>query len=191
MAAGTQTTEPSNGVRIISAGRRRALRRRVQQWASQALAPEACYSWDFNPDSAMSKDMRGPTARRLHPPPQRGVIHLPHCKGACAFKAEEGLLYGHCRGLYLVLGILIEGGGPVGKVTCVFAAALAVFFFSFGDALADGMAVKRQVRKTVRHDFVVRPACSDPYSCRSLYGAYGPYGGYAYWTRFTYGGWYR
>jgi hypothetical protein len=79
----------------------------------------------------------------------------------------------------------------VGKVTCVFAAALAMFFFSFGDALADGMAVKRQVRKTVRHDLVVRPACPDPYSCRSLYGAYGPYGGYTYWTRFTYGGWYR
>jgi hypothetical protein len=79
----------------------------------------------------------------------------------------------------------------VGKVTCVLAAALAVFFFSFGTALADGMVVKRQARKIVTHDSVVRPACSDPYSCRSLYGAYGPYGGAAYWTRFTYGGWYR
>ena len=79
----------------------------------------------------------------------------------------------------------------MGKVTCVVAAALAVLFYLSGDALADGMTVKRHARKVVAADTVVRPACSDPYSCRSLYGGYGPYGGYAYWTRFTYGGWYR
>jgi hypothetical protein len=78
----------------------------------------------------------------------------------------------------------------VGKVTCVVAAALAVLFYLSGDALADGMTAKRHARKVVA-DTVVRPTCSDPYSCRSLYGAYGPYGGQAYWTRFTYGGWYR
>ena len=38
---------------------------------------------------------------------------------------------------------------------------------------------------------VMRPACPDPYSCSPLYGAYGPYGGAAYWTRYTYAGWYR
>jgi hypothetical protein len=85
----------------------------------------------------------------------------------------------------------MEGDGPVVKVTCVVVAALAVLFFVSGDALADGMMMKRQARRVVEHASVVRPTCSDPYSCRSLYGAYGPYGGYAYWTRFTYGGWYR
>lgn len=79
----------------------------------------------------------------------------------------------------------------MGKVTCVVAAALAVLFTLSVDALADGMTVKRHARKIVAHSSVIRPACPDPYSCNSLYGAYGPYGGYAYWTRFTYAGWYR
>jgi hypothetical protein len=99
-------------------------------------------------------------------------------------------LYGYSRGL-LKLGILIEGVGPVGKVTCVIAAALAVLFSLSGDASADGMTGKRHARKVVAHTSVVRPACPDPYSCSPLYGAYGPYGGGAYWTRFTYAGWYR
>lgn len=84
----------------------------------------------------------------------------------------------------------------MGKVTYVVAAALAALFCLSGDALADGM--KRQARKAVVHPSacthggcVVRPACPDRYSCYSLYGAYGPYGGGAYWTRFTYAGWYR
>ena len=78
------------------------------------------------------------------------------------------------------------------KVTCVVAAALAASFFLSGDASADGMIVKkRQTGKVVSRTAVVRPACPDPYSCRSLYGAYGPYGGSAYWSRFTYGGWYQ
>lgn len=75
----------------------------------------------------------------------------------------------------------------MGKATCV---VLTLLSFLSGEALADGMTVKRQARKVVV-DTIVRPTCSDPYSCRSLYGAYGPYGGEAYWTRFTYGGWYR
>jgi hypothetical protein len=79
----------------------------------------------------------------------------------------------------------------VRKVTRVVAAALAALFFLSGDALADGIMVKRKARKVVEHTSVAPIACPDPYSCRSLYGAYGPYGGYAYWTRFTYGGWYR
>jgi hypothetical protein len=79
----------------------------------------------------------------------------------------------------------------VGKVTCVVAAVLAVLFTLSGDALADGMTVKRHARKVVAHTFVVRPVCPDPYSCHSLYGAYGPYGGHAYWTRYVYSGWYR
>jgi hypothetical protein len=66
-----------------------------------------------------------------------------------------------------------------------------VLFSLSGDAFADGMTVKRHARKVVAHTSVVRPACPDPYSCNSLYGAYGPYGGYAYWTRYTYAGWYR
>jgi hypothetical protein len=79
----------------------------------------------------------------------------------------------------------------VGKVICVVTAALAVFFSLAGDASADGMTVKQHARKVVTQTSVVRPACPDPYSCSSLYGAYGPYGGAAYWTRYTYAGWYR
>jgi hypothetical protein len=80
----------------------------------------------------------------------------------------------------------------VGKVTCVVAAALALLFYLSGDAFADGMTVKRHhARKVVADTSVVRSGCPDPYSCSSLYGAYGPFGGYAYWTRFTYAGWYR
>jgi hypothetical protein len=78
----------------------------------------------------------------------------------------------------------------VGKVTCVVAAVLAVLFTSSGGALANGMTVKRHAKKVVVHTSDVRPACPDRYSCNSLYGAYGPYGGYAYWTKFTYSGWY-
>ena len=77
------------------------------------------------------------------------------------------------------------------KVICVLAAALAVFLSWFGDASADAMAVKQHARKSVAHTTTVRPACPDPYSCSPLYGAYGPYGGAAYWTRYTYSGWYR
>jgi hypothetical protein len=87
----------------------------------------------------------------------------------------------------------------VGKVTYVVAAALAALFCLSGDALADGMVLKRHARKAVVHHsactrggcVVRRPACPDRYSCYSMYGAYGPFGGGAYWTRFTYAGWYR
>jgi hypothetical protein len=71
----------------------------------------------------------------------------------------------------------------VGKVTCVVAAVLAAFFCLSGDALADGMMLKRHAGKVVVH-------CPDRYSCYPLYGAYGPYGGRAYWTRYTWAGWY-
>ena len=78
------------------------------------------------------------------------------------------------------------------KVTYVVAAAIAAIFCFSGAALADEMALKRHARKAVVHTpNVVRPACPDPYSCHSLYGAYGPYGGHAYWTRYVYSGWYR
>lgn len=79
----------------------------------------------------------------------------------------------------------------LGKVTCVVVAALAVLFFLPGDAFADGMTVKRHVKKPVAHTSVVRVGCPDRYSCYSLYGAYGPFGGHSYWTRYTYAGWYR
>jgi hypothetical protein len=79
----------------------------------------------------------------------------------------------------------------VGKVICVVTAALAVLFSLSGDASADGMTVKHNGRKVVAQTSVMRPACPDPYSCSPLYGAYGPYGGAAYWTRYTYAGWYR
>ena len=79
----------------------------------------------------------------------------------------------------------------MGKVICVVAAALAVLSSLSGDASADGMTVKHHARKVVAHTSVMRPACPDPYSCSPLYGAYGPYGGAAYWTRYTYEGWYR
>jgi len=85
----------------------------------------------------------------------------------------------------------IEGVGLVGKVICVVAAAVAVLFSLSGDAFADGMKVKYHARKVVSPTPTLRPACPDPYSCASLYGAYGPYGGVAYWTRYTYAGWYR
>ena len=90
-----------------------------------------------------------------------------------------------------MLEILIEGVGPVGKVICVVAAALAVLLSLPGDASADNMTVKHHARKGVAHTSVVRTGCPDPYSCAPLYGAYGPYGGAAYWTRYTYAGWYR
>lgn len=78
----------------------------------------------------------------------------------------------------------------MGKTICV-AAALAVFFLGSGAASADGLTVKRYVRKEVPPSSVFRPACPDPYSCSPLYGAYGPYGGAAFLTRYTYSGWYR
>lgn len=77
------------------------------------------------------------------------------------------------------------------KVICVVTVALAVLCSLSGHASADGMKVKHQARKVVAHTSIVRPACPDPYSCYPLYGAYGPYGGAAYWTRYTYAGWYR
>jgi hypothetical protein len=79
----------------------------------------------------------------------------------------------------------------VGKVICGAVAALAVFISMSGDASADGMKVKHSAGKAVASASVMRPACPDPYSCSPLYGAYGPYGGAAYWTRYTYSGWYR
>ena len=79
----------------------------------------------------------------------------------------------------------------MGKVICVVAAALAVLFSMPGDASANGTKVKYHARKVVAQTSVMRPACPDPYSCSPLYGAYGPYGGAAYWTRYTYSGWYR
>jgi hypothetical protein len=85
----------------------------------------------------------------------------------------------------------------VGKVTSVVAAVTVAFFCLYGDALADGMMLKRHARQVVMHPSACRygcvmrrPVCPDPYSCYSLYGAYGPYGGRAYWTRYTSAGWY-
>ena len=67
--------------------------------------------------------------------------------------------------------------------------------FPTQDALADGTAATRKIKK-VRH---VAPAvrcdrCGVPITCpdalcASLYGAYGPYGGPAYWSRYTFDGW--
>jgi hypothetical protein len=92
----------------------------------------------------------------------------------------------------------VDGDRLVRKVTYVIAAVLTALVCLPGDAFADGMTVKRQSRKAVVHSacthegcIVRRPACPDPYSCSSLYGAYGPYGGAAYWSRYTYAGWYR
>ena len=79
----------------------------------------------------------------------------------------------------------------MGKVTNVAAVVMAASFCLSGTGLADEMVVKRHARKAVAHSSVVRPACPDPYSCSSLYGAYGPFGGHAYWTRYLYSGWYR
>ncbi len=79
----------------------------------------------------------------------------------------------------------------MGKVKCVVAAAGAVLFSLSANAFADGLKVKHRAGKVVSQTSVMRPACPDPYSCAPLYGAYGPYGGAAYWTRYTYAGWYR
>ena len=80
----------------------------------------------------------------------------------------------------------------MGKVTYVAAATMAAICCLSGATLADEMVVKRHARKAVVVDQpVVRPACPDPYSCNSLYGAYAPYGGRTYWTRYVYSGWYR
>jgi hypothetical protein len=72
---------------------------------------------------------------------------------------------------------------------------LAAFFCLSGDALADGMMLKRHTGKVAHpsscaHGCVMRrPVCPDPYSCYSLYGAYGPYGGRPYWSRYIWAGW--
>ncbi len=79
----------------------------------------------------------------------------------------------------------------MGKVMCVVAAAGAVLLSLPGNVFADGMKVKHRAGKVVSQTWAVRSACPDPYSCAPLYGAYGPYGGAAYWTRYTYAGWYR
>ena len=80
----------------------------------------------------------------------------------------------------------------MGKVICIAAAALAVLLCLPEDAAADGMPAKHHARRAAAQaSVVVRSTCPDPFSCSSLYGAYGPYGGAAYWTRYTYAGWYR
>ena len=65
---------------------------------------------------------------------------------------------------------------------------------------ADGVQAVHHARKAhhaYREDCVGFDRCGAPvgcpsrYSCYSLYGRYGPYGGRAYWSRFTYGGWFR
>jgi hypothetical protein len=63
---------------------------------------------------------------------------------------------------------------------------------------ADGAQVVHHARKAhhaYRADCVegcgAPVGCPSRYSCYSLYGRYGPYGGTAYWSRFTYGGWFR
>ena len=82
------------------------------------------------------------------------------------------------------------------KVIYVIAAVLATVFSLPGNALADGMMFKRHARNVAVQGIacsygcvVRRPACPDPYSWSSLYGAYGPYGGRASLTRYTRAGW--
>jgi hypothetical protein len=67
-------------------------------------------------------------------------------------------------------------------------------------ASADGVQVvhhAKKVDRAYRPDCLGFDRCGAPvgcptrYTCSSLYGAYGVYGGHAYWTRFTYGGWFR
>jgi hypothetical protein len=81
----------------------------------------------------------------------------------------------------------------VGKVTCVAAVLFAAFFCLSGEAAADGIMLKHHARKVASACadgcVVRRPACPDPYMCRSLYGAYGPYGGRGYWSMYTWSGW--
>jgi hypothetical protein len=54
------------------------------------------------------------------------------------------------------------------------------------------------VHPAYRADCIAFDRCGAPVGCPfhstpcySLYGRYGPYGGSAYWSRFTYGGWFR
>ena len=82
------------------------------------------------------------------------------------------------------------------KFLVLIAIALASLLCLPSPVLADGMPVKRHVKRVVppptcvhARCFVRRPVCPDGYSCYSLYGAYGPYGGSLYWTRYTYAGW--
>ena len=66
---------------------------------------------------------------------------------------------------------------------------------------ADGVQVvhhARKARRAYRADCVGFDHCgariSCPFAstpCYSIYGRYAPYGGPAYWSRFTYGGWFR
>jgi hypothetical protein len=62
-----------------------------------------------------------------------------------------------------------------------------------GRAAADGGGV-HHARKAL-HGYrapEVPGGCPQyPTPCYSLYGRYQPYGGSVYWSRFTYGGWFR
>jgi hypothetical protein len=69
-----------------------------------------------------------------------------------------------------------------------------------GRAAADGGGVQRarKVHHAYRADCVAFDRCGvpggcshSPTPCYSLYGRYEPYGGALYWSRFTYGGWFR
>ena len=67
---------------------------------------------------------------------------------------------------------------------------------------ADGVQVVHHARKVhhaYRADCIAFDRCGAPVGCcpfhstpcYSLYGRYEPYGGPVYWSRFTYGGWFR
>ena len=58
-------------------------------------------------------------------------------------------------------------------------------------ASADGMGPASRTKKVRSvHERPRYVGCPDRYSCYSLYGAYGPWGGPAYWSRYSYEGWY-
>jgi len=93
-------------------------------------------------------------------------------------------------------------GGSMRKVilSIVTLTAMVLWDCATEHAGADGVQVVHHARKAhhaYRADCVGFDRCGAPvgcpshYSCYSLYGRYGPYGGTAYWSRFTYGGWFR
>lgn len=84
------------------------------------------------------------------------------------------------------------------KAALVFLAfAVSTCVYPVQDALADGTAVVRPIKKSkpiYRVPKCPRDRCGFPIACPdgtcySLYGAYGPYGGFHYWSRYSYGGW--
>ena len=129
--------------------------------------------------------LRGPLPSQRAPPKRPRITRCPAAAGCLRAPAAGGVP--RLKGKGTMRGMLFTLVAILAIVSCD---SLTQY------ALADGTAV---ARKKVRAAYggptcgyyPCRPVvgCPDRYSCWSLYGAYGPYGGAAYWSRYSYEGW--